>query len=133
MTLSPTTGGIEEINMVISLAAGAKTQDLNQTLIRVYSNDKDVSLKAGEIANEGNYSYFAQIKPDGGADSSYIESGDKYKLTINLTAKNDNGESIIGALEAQDELDINIVPKHGIATYENVVAPPTITEKMIML
>ncbi len=136
-------GQIEEINMKIGLAAGANPQDLKQTIVQIQSDEKEVNLQAsdwetwsdgsGANATATEYGWEPIIKQESDADdSSFVESGDLYKLTLNLTAE-DGGEDIIGTLGTQASLDINIIPKHGTPTYEELVTPSTITTKMVSL
>lgn len=133
ITLNSNRGEIEEINMMISLAAGAEPQDLSRTLVKVYSEDSVVSLQADEVADFEHYGWESNIKQEGEEDSPYIGSGDKYEITIDLTAKTRTDEPIIGALEPQDDLSIQIVPKHGEPTREELIVPSTITDDVIIL
>ncbi len=135
-------GKIEEINLKLSLAAGANPQDLNQTVIQIQSDEDEVNLQAAEwndtadeaAADGEHYGWEPIIKQESeNYDSSFVESGDLYKLTINLTAEDDSGSQIIGTLGTQANLDINIIPKHGTPTYEEVVTPSAITTKIVDL
>ncbi len=124
-------GTIDEINMKVSLAAGAQGQDLNQTVIQVQSDDGEVNLQGASEDPEAtgtHYGWETIMKQDGEEDSPYVESGDLYKITIDLTAIED-----VDPLETQDRLDINIIPKHGTPTYEQIVTPSTITTKIVDL
>ncbi len=138
---SATDGEIEKINLKLSLAAGANPQDLNQTVIQIQSDEKEVNLEASEwddttyeaAASATEYGWDPIIKQESDDNSSsFVESGDLYKITIDLTAQ-DGGEAIIGSLGTQENLDINIIPKHGTPTYEEIVTPSAITTKIVDL
>ncbi len=140
-----TNGEIEEINMKIGLAAGANPQDLNQTILQVQTDDWEVNLEANnteldEGASEGfpdstHYAWEQVIIQEDETDKPFVSSGDLYKIKIDLTAL--TAESDIDAEDArlgtQDSVDINIIPKHGTPTYEELVTPSTITTKMVSL
>jgi len=130
-------GEVEEVHLKIGLSAGATSQDLNQTVIQVQSAENEVNLQAAEDDEEDadaeHYAWESIIKQEDGDESSpFVESGDLYKITIDLTAE-DDGEEIIGSLGTQERLDINIIPKHGTPTYEQITTPSTITTKMVDL
>ena len=128
---------VEKINLKIGLYGGSKSQDLHQTAIQLTSSDKDVSLLAADNvedkADDEVYGWEPILKLESGdTDSPYIEVGDLYILTLDLIAEDDQNRKIIGALGPQDELDINILPKHGTSTYEQVTIPPTMSGSTII-
>ncbi len=130
-------GEVEEVHLKIGLSAGATSQDLNQTVIQVQSAENEVNLQAAEDdeadADAEHYAWESIIKQEDGDESSpFVESGDLYKISIDLTAE-DDGEEIVGSLGTQERLDINIIPKHGTPTYEQIITPSTITAKMVDL
>ncbi len=126
---------IQNITLKIGLAAGATGQDLNQTIVQLQNKSAEVNLQgadgngngaASENLDEIHYDWSVVKEQDGDKDQ-YVESGDLYKITINL--QNDLG----GTIGTQEQLDINIIPKHGTPTYEQVVTPPTITSTLVDL
>ncbi len=139
-------GEIEEINMKIGLAAGANPQDLNQTIIQVQTDDWEINLKAqnseyvdgasGGAPTSQSYAWEQVIIQEDDTNDPFVSSGDLYKIKIDLTAIS-NGNTDIDAEDArlgtQDSVDINIIPKHGTPTYEELVTPSTITTKMVSL
>ncbi len=121
---------IDRITLKVGLAAGATGQDLNQTIIQIQSNESEVNLVAA--TSEGadpignNYAWTSIIEQEGSSDQ-YVESGDLYNITVDLSATD------IDSIGTQADLDINIIPKHGTPTYEEVVTPPTITTELVDL
>ncbi len=122
-------GELNELTLKVGLAAGATGQDLNQTVIQIQTNTSEQNLVAAGAEGEGpgsnNYSWSSIIEQEGSSDQ-YVESGDLYNITIDL-------ENTVGQLGTQADLDINIIPKHGTPTYEEVVTPPTITTELVDL
>ncbi len=120
---------IERATLKVALSSGATGQDLNQTVIQVQSNTTEENLVAAGAEGEGpgsnNYSWSSIIEQEGSSDQ-YVESGDLYNITIDL-------ENTVGSLGTQANLDINIIPKHGTPTYEEVVVPPTVTSEIVDL
>lgn len=126
-----TNSEIGVIKFQMGLAAGSNPQNLHQTVIQVLSSDADVNLLAMETANgEGNsthYGWRSVIKQEGEDGSRYMESGDLYEISINVSATD------IGWLGPQHQLDINIIPKHGTPTYLHISTPSTITTKIVRM
>ncbi len=128
-------GEIDAIYLKVSLAAGATGQDLNQTVIEVQNNTQEVNLQgpdgtdgsATSPVNTNTHYDWEVIKEQDGSEDQYVESGDLYNITVNL----DN--AIDGSVGTQEPLNIRIIPKHGTPTYEEVVTPPVITERMVDL
>jgi len=119
---------VEEIHLKIGLSAGANPQDLNQTIIQVQSADGEVNLQAAEDASDENYGYEGIISQEGNDDDSFVEPGDLYKISIDLSQITE-----IDVLGTQARLDINIIPKHGTPTYEQITTPSTITTNIVDL
>ena len=121
---------IEEIHQKIGLAAGANPQDLNQTVVQVQSVDEEVNLQAAEDgdASGENYGWEGIISQEGNDDDSFVEPGDLYKISIDLSQITE-----IDVLGTQARLDINIIPKHGTPTYEQITTPSTITTNIVDL
>ena len=126
---------ITEINLKVALSAGANPQDLNQTVLQVQSQDTEMNLQAQEDAEATageEYEWNDIIKQEGEEGSPYVESGDLYKLTIELD-ETLGDEDVVNALGTQERLDINIIPKHGTPTYEQITTPSTITTTIVDL
>ncbi len=121
---------IENLSLKVGLAAGAAEQNLNQTVIQVSSQNSEANLLAAPDMGAGNqdsnsYAIVSIIEQEGTADE-YLEQGDIVNITINLT-------DTVGAIGTQEDLSINIIPKHGTPTYEEITAPPVINTKIVEL
>lgn len=126
-----TNSEIEVVKLKVGLAAGANGQDFKQTVVQIMSSDGEVNLLAasthGTAGNATTYGWESIIKQEGVDNSQYIESGDLYEITLNLTATG------IGSLGTQARLDIQLIPKHGTPTYLQLVTPPTIITRYVRL
>jgi len=129
---------IEEINLKIGLAAGAEAQDLNNTIIQVQNETEEVNLQATEDddptdgAGDDHYGYEDLKIDDGSESNSFVGSGDLYKITIDINAAF-AAEGDGGGLGTQERVHINIIPKHGTPTYEEVNTPATIRTDIVDL
>ncbi len=132
-------GEIGNITLKIGLAAGAPPQDLNQTVIQVsnYTGEQNL-LAAGDMhsgstgdPNNVHYSWDGIIEQEGdidtGADVQYLEQGDIVNITINVY------QALDGHIGTQEEINIDIMPKHGTPTYERVTTPAVINTKIVDL
>ncbi len=121
---------IDHLTLKVGLAAGAPAQDLNQTVIQVSNNTGEANLIAGANENDAadgeNYAW-KQIIEQEGDDDQYLEQGDIYNITIDLNS------ALGGDIGTQEEIDIDIMPKHGTPTYEEITTPPVITTKIVDL
>lgn len=126
-----THSSIEIIKFQIGLAAGSNPQNFHQTVINVLSPDAELNLLAAvDSSSEANSTHFGWrsiIKQEGQMNSPYIEPGDLYEISINVSATD------IGWLRTQQRLHINIIPKHGTPTYFLITTPSTITTKIVRL
>ncbi len=121
---------IENLSLKVGLAAGAAEQNLNQTVIQISGQDSEANLLAapslGTGTQDGNsYSVVSIIEQEDSADM-YLEQGDIVNVTIDLA-------NTVGSAGTQEDLSINIIPKHGTPTYEEVVTPPVINTKIVDL
>ncbi len=125
---------IVNVTLKIGLAAGANPQDLTQTIVQLKTGEGEVNLQGASEnpkANATHYYWEPIITQQEDGDNSFVEPGDLYKLSINLTEL--ESETNIEPLNTQDLLDVQIIPKHGTSTYEEVMAPSTITTKLVDL
>ncbi len=128
---------IEEINLKVGLYGGSSPQDLLQTLIQLQSDYKDASLTAAydieKKADEEVFAWEPILKQENNDyNSSYVQPGDMYKITINLIAEDELNQAVIGSLGPQDTLDVRITPKHGTTTYEEIVVPSILSGSSII-
>ncbi len=122
---------IVNVTMKIGLAAGATSQDLNQTVIQIMTASGETNLQGAAEnpeANATHYYWEPIITQESDNTNSFVEPGDLYALSINLTEIDS-----IDNLTTQSEVDLQIIPKHGTSTYEELVAPPTLTTKIVDL
>ncbi len=127
---------IDNITLKVGLAAGAPAQDLNQTVIQISNNTGEENLiAAGDSyasdtdsthANGVHYAW-TQIIEQEGSEDQYLEQGDIYNLTIDLS------DALGGQVGTQEEINIDIMPKHGTPTYEMITTPPVINTKIVDL
>ncbi len=128
-------GKIENVTLKVGLAAGANPQDLNQTIVQVQTAEGEANLQGASEnpkANSTHYYWESIITQEENGDNAFVEPGDLYKLSINLTELAEAGLNI-EPLGTQERLDVQIIPKHGTSTYEEVMAPSTITTKIVDL
>ncbi|MFO8110441.1 MAG: archaellin/type IV pilin N-terminal domain-containing protein [Thermoplasmata archaeon] len=132
LTDDATNSEIETIKLKIGLAAGANGQDLNQTVIQIQSADGEVNLLAAAdnttAADGTHFGWDSIIKQEGEDGSQYVDSGDLYEVTLDISEIGD-----IDSLGTQARVDINIIPKHGTPSYVQITTPPTITTKYVRL
>ncbi len=122
---------IENITLKVGLAAGANSQDLNQTIIQLQSADGETNLQGASENSEANgthYYWEPIIKQESDVVNSFVEPGDLFKISINLTEIDE-----IEPLGTQARLDLQIIPKHGTSTYEQIISPSTLTTKIVDL
>ena len=105
-------GAIDQVHLKVTLAAGANPQDLNKTTIQWMTEDSEENSDAQDLVTE-----FIR-----GTEDGVIEPGDLVKFTI--TELN---------LEAQDTLNVRIIPKHGTPTYVGIKAPAVVSDSFIDL
>ncbi len=129
-------GGLENITLKVGLAAGAPAQDLNQTVIQISGPSNEDNLIAphnsSDYADGGNYYIRGIIEQEGDtgtfSDVRYLEQGDLVNITISLT-----DSDISSPVSTQTDLSIQIMPKYGTPTYEEITTPPVMTSKIVDL
>ncbi len=125
---------VVNVTLKVGLAAGANPQDLNQTIVQVQTAEGEANLQGASEnpeANDTHYYWEPIITQEENGDNAFVEPGDLYKLSINLTEL--STDTNIEPLTTQEPLDVQIIPKHGTSTYEQVIAPSTITTKIVDL
>ncbi len=133
---SSASGEIGNITLKVGLAAGAPAQDLNQTVIQVSNYTGEANLVAlstdsedpdSNQANGVHYDWTQIIEQEGDKDQ-YLEQGDIYNITINVY------DALPGDhIGTQEEINIDIMPKHGTPTYERITTPAVINTKIVDL
>lgn len=130
-------GEIGNITLKLGLAAGSPPQSLNQTIIDIKTSDQETSLVAasesdglGSGANDVSYAFDSIIEQEGDETFSsvqYVEQGDIINITINVY------DAFGETLGTQEEVSINIIPKHGTPGYEKLTTPPVMVSKIVDL
>lgn len=129
---------IDNITLKVGLSAGSNPQDLNDTIVQIMGEDLEVNLEAAETegsdnADEDHYGWESIRRKEEDISGSVITSGDLYSIKISLynIERRDGVEE--PQLGSQDQLNVNIIPKHGNPTYEEITAPSTIIDSVIDL
>ncbi len=120
-------GEIGNISLKVGLAAGAPAQSLNQTVIQVQTDSNQAHLTAaaqGYGPGSNNYSWREVIEQED-TFNQYLEQGDIVNITINLY------EMFGKTVGTQSEISIQIIPKHGTPTYEEITTPPVMVSKIV--
>ncbi len=129
-------GEIEELYIKLGLAAGAPAQDLNQTVIQIkndtFEQNLQYSSSFGTGSADGTHYTVSEaiIEQEGTSGYDYLEQGDKILIKIDLSAVAGGGEAGIGT---QENIDLEIMPKHGTPTYEMITTPPVIAHEHVDL
>ena len=117
-------GNIEQVYLKVTLAAGAQAQPLDNTTIQVMTDSTEENFDADELVDDA-----IRHDEEDADDVEFIEPGDLLAFEIDL----DDGDNELEPLEAQDTMDVNIIPKHGTPTYEGIKAPSAITSTIVSL
>ncbi len=117
---------IEYLVLKVGLSAGAPAQNLDQTVIQVKNDTAESNLQNG--TGTSDYSASVIIEQEG-EDNYYIEQGDLMKINITLT---DSGV-LGGDVGVQEDISLEIMPKHGTPTYEEITTPPVIVDQHVNL
>ncbi|MFW6176375.1 MAG: archaellin/type IV pilin N-terminal domain-containing protein [Thermoplasmatota archaeon] len=132
---------LDEIKLKVGLAAGAPAQELNQTVIQIGNGSAENDLEANPDwsdgvaeAEEGTYYGIEPLMEQDGGEYGVIEQGDTVLITIKLDEDDTNIDGdAIGNVEAQTEVQIRILPKHGTPTYESFDMPPVLMDNIVHL
>ncbi len=117
-------GKIDTLYMKIGLAAGAPAQDMDQTIIQLKNDTAEANLQNGSSAGSSDYT-IDQVIEQSDPEDGYLEQGDILEIEIDVTSALDDGSATVG-LGPQEDVSIQIIPKHGTPTYEQITTPPTI-------
>ena len=113
------TGGTDKatgITFYLSNTAGGTAVDLNKTIITFTNATKSVTADENSTA----WSYLPIIENEGGA-ANLIESGEKYKITMDLTSGGFNAEPA-----ANERVEIQVKPPEGAVLTLARTMPPSI-------
>ena len=114
---------IEDLYLKIGLAAGAPAQNLDQTVIQIKNNTAE-----GNLQNDTGYTA-TQIIEQEGEDDWYLEQGDIMLIRIDL----DSSAALGGEVGVQEDISLEIMPKHGTPTYEEITTPPVMVHQHVDL
>lgn len=129
------TNGHEYINITVGLAAGSPAQDLNQTLIEIDDGTTHSNLEAkinnAALGDEDatHYDAIPVIEQDSANGFGTLEAGDTVKIRIK--AYDSSSVALASQLTAQEDVTIQLLPKHGTPALETFSMPPVINEDII--
>ncbi len=118
-------GEIDALYLKIGLVGGASAQDMENTIIQISNDTFEQNLQNGSL-DGSHYNVSEHILEQEGDDDYYLEPGDMLLIQIDIT-------EIGGEIGTQEDISINLIPKHGTPTYEEVTTPPTITSRIVDL
>ncbi|MFW6176374.1 MAG: archaellin/type IV pilin N-terminal domain-containing protein [Thermoplasmatota archaeon] len=125
---------IDELYLKVSLAAGAPAQSFDSTLIELDDGETQYSLEydstGTDIGTASGDVYRVEALADYGSSYStsnpIITQGDTMLIKFNTSQF-----STSLTIDPQTEIDIKIIPKHGVATLESFFTPPVYSSKLI--
>jgi len=130
-------GDIDNITLVLGLAAGSPAQNLSQVIIEIDNGDiAPVTLEYSDTAleniNSNVFNVTSMIDPDNSFDlqsnDPIMSQGTTVKVRIPIANLSDSF-----TVETQDQVTMKIIPKHGTPTLETFYAPPVFNNKLVEL
>jgi archaeal flagellin FlaB len=118
---STTTGSASNVTFYITNTAGGTAVDLNKTIITYTDNNDFVSKEYGNGSNNG-WSYTPIIYESGHGDN-LLESGEKYRVDMNLT----NGFGVTSAPSVNEQIKIEVKPPEGAVLTIQRTMPASLT------
>lgn len=113
---STTDGSVGEIIFYITNTAGGSPVDLNKTIITYTDNDDFVSQEYSTGTNRWTYT---PIISDTGHNDNLLESGEKYKIYLNLTTF---GVKTLPGVDEQVKIEVK--PPEGAVLVIQPTMPP---------
>jgi flagellin FlaB len=104
----------------VTNTAGGTAVDLNKTVVS-YTDNNDFITKEYGTGDQG-WTYLPVVF-ESGHDDNLLESGEKYKVTINLTTGTNTGASAPGPNE---KIKIEIKPPEGAVLSIQKTMPPAL-------
>ncbi|WP_440947570.1 archaellin/type IV pilin N-terminal domain-containing protein [Methanosarcina sp. T3] len=95
--------GVDEIIFYITSTAGGSAVDLDKTIVTYTDVNDSITMEK----DDGIWDYLASI--DNGGANNLIESNEKYKITIDLTAATALNDQPV----ANEEIKIQVKPPEG--------------------
>lgn len=126
---------IENLTLVVGLAAGAPAQNFSQVIMEIDDGDHaPVTLEYNDSAveniNANEYNVTGLIDPDGNfdlqANNQIISQGTTIEINIPISNLTNNF-----TVEPQEEVTMKIIPKHGTPTLETFYAPPVFNSQLM--
>ena len=114
----------DQANMVtfyLTNTAGGTPVDMNKTVLTYTDNDDFITEEYGTGTNGWNYS---AVIYEPGHDNNLLESGEKYKITVNLTDNTPN----IGATApgVNEKIKLEVKPPEGAVLAITKTMPPAL-------
>ncbi len=123
------TPAVETIEIKVGLLAGSPAIDLDNVLIEITDGTTDVTLTFSATAADATHFTATSLRdmdPQNWATQHVMTQGDIIKIIIDAKAA---GLS----LGPQTDVNMQIIPKHGVPTYTAFMVPATLTTTYVDL
>jgi archaeal flagellin FlaB len=115
------------ITFYITNTAGGTSVDINKTVITYTDNDDSVSQEYGNGSNGWTY---RPIIYEIGHDDNLLESGEKYRVDMNLTS----GFNVTSGPTVNEKIQIEVKPPEGaVFTLQRTMPPALATGKYYLI
>jgi flagellin FlaB len=121
---------ITVLHIKVTLTAGSPDINLLYTTIEAVKTVGDTTwevsmehsvLASGYLTETYTTTLLRDMNPVTDTGETMMSAGDIFEITIDMA-----GFTVAASLLTQDQMDISIMPKHGIPTYCTIVAPSTL-------
>jgi len=128
-----TYGLIDEVDVVVQLAAGADPVDLSALVIQYSDGTNQLSLNTCATVTDATTNFDAVVQRGTTADCGVMVSGDLVKISLGKDAATpvyvDNDDGI----NQNERVTLNVIPNHGSATLYSFTVPNLGTGKIVNL
>jgi|SRR5665647_560606 archaeal flagellin FlaB len=111
------------ITIYVTNTAGGTPVDLNKTIITYTDNDDFVTAEYNGSANGWKYT---PIVFESGHSDNLLESGEKYKLDLNLTTFGPASNSVATLPGVNEKIKVEIKPSEGAVLSIQKTMPPAL-------
>jgi len=124
---------IDELDIVVQLAAGADPVDLSAIVIQYNDGTNQLSLNNCGTVTDATTDFNAVVQRGSTSDCGVMVSGDLVKISLGKDASspvyvdNDDG------LDQNERVTLNIIPNHGSPTLYSFTIPNLGTSKIVNL
>ena len=122
---STATGSAGNITFYLTNTAGGTSVDMDKTILTYTDDDDFMSQQYGSAGpNNGSLGWnYRAVIFEPGHDNNLLESGEKYRIDVNLTAFGNNAISLPGTNE---KIKIEIKPPEGAVLALAKTLPPAL-------